>query len=296
MRVAFLILAHAEPEVLRRLTVRLSRVGDVYVHVDAKSNIEEFVGIENSNVHFCSVRVNVAWAGISMVDAINVLFRTAMKKNYDYYVTLTGACYPTQDLDFFIQYLKSSNGKNLLKYIDMRESPKVYMRQLLYKHFKEPTMVAKWSVKVDRYLRWGLRKLKLKNKYCVSEVPYYGSTWFALTHETLEYVMRYQSDNPDYYRKNIQTFAPDEHYFHTIVGNSPYGNKPEDYQGRGLWRLANFHIIDKSLSRWYTQCDMQEIKDYKDRYFVRKIRFLDGAELMSSLDGLENKVENISSC
>lgn len=85
---------------------------------------------------------------------------------------------------------------------------------------------------------------------------------------------------------NCHTFSPDEHYFHTLIGNSrfdAYADGLQDFQGVGTWRLANLHLIDPSLSKWFTLQDWDSIKN-SDKLFVRKIRSLDGAELVDRID------------
>ena len=71
---------------------------------------------------------------------------------------------------------------------------------------------------------------------------------------------------------NKYTFSPDEHYYHTIIGNSEYRFNSDGLQiftGRGTYKLANFHLIDSSLSKWFTIDDWNEIKT-SEKIFARK--------------------------
>ena len=81
---------------------------------------------------------------------------------------------------------------------------------------------------------------------------------------------------------NKYTFSPDEHYFHTIIGNSFFAKKSDgkmEFQGRGTWRLANYHIIDISLTKWFTLSDWTEIVN-SEKLFVRKINSQTGSDLV----------------
>ena len=83
----------------------------------------------------------------------------------------------------------------------------------------------------------------------------------------------------------ITTFSPDEHYIHTIVGQSPFlafFNGVQPFQGRGTWRLANLHLVDQSLAKWYTVADWETIVS-SDRLFVRKVRSKDGKDLVERI-------------
>lgn len=69
------------------------------------------------------------------------------------------------------------------------------------------------------------------------------------------------------------SFAVDEHFFHTIIGNSDYcaasdGFSP--YQGNKTYRMASLHLVHESMRKIYTVADFDELSD-TDKFFVRKI-------------------------
>ena len=71
-KTAFLLLAHAQPEVSRRLLARLrSDWSHTFVHIDAKTPIETFSGLipEGPDITYLRDRVSVNWGGFSMVRA-----------------------------------------------------------------------------------------------------------------------------------------------------------------------------------------------------------------------------------
>ncbi len=51
-------------------------------------------------------------------------------------------------------------------------------------------------------------------------LPYGGSQWWMINHETLLYVLNYLDSNPWYTAFHKYTFAADEVFFHTIIMNA----------------------------------------------------------------------------
>jgi hypothetical protein len=60
----------------------------------------------------------------------------------------------------------------------------------------------------------------VKNNWNKEIVPYFGSTWCALPRETVKYIIDFVEKNPWFNETTKLTFAPDEYFFHTIIGNS----------------------------------------------------------------------------
>jgi len=290
-KIAYLILAHGDPNHFAKLVTALGHNCDVYAHIDEKVKNDQFENVVNHKaVCFIRDKVSVCWGGISMIDAYNLLFNQVIKKKeeYSHLVMLSGSCYPIKKISSHQKMMTNSPDKEFIKYIDMRESPDHYMKQVQQKRFREPLIKSNNRIIsfADKAIRKILRMLKLKNNWDRRFVPYYGSCLFAITPACCEYLMNFQRENPWYYEMNFNTTNPDEHYFHTLIGNSKYAEKADglnDFEGRGLWRMANLHIIHPSLSKWYTVNDWQEITG-SDMYFVRKVRSQDGSELVNEID------------
>jgi hypothetical protein len=51
--------------------------------------------------------------------------------------------------------------------------------------------------------------------------PYSGITWWTLSRQACEYVLQFTDENPRIERFFRDTFAPEETFIHTILGNSP---------------------------------------------------------------------------
>jgi hypothetical protein len=278
-KICYLILAHSDPTQLRELVTSLDYNAVFHIHIDRKVDIRPFRTLfEEDNVKFVQLRRNVAWADFSQVDATLLLIRQALatRDNLLKIVLLSGTCYPVKSAMSIYSFFESDGGKEHIKYIDMRESPKHYMHQICRQWFKKPFYDGSSPLLTfgDKAIRALLNMIKLKNFWQSNIIPYFGSQWWALSPKCCEFIIDYVKENTWYYRMNKKTFSPDEHFFHTIIGNSQFKLKSsgvQKFDGRGTSKLANLHLIHPSLSKWYTIDDLNEI-ERSDKLFIRKLR------------------------
>lgn len=289
-KIAFLILAHNDPDHLSKLVKALDYMSDIYIHIDKKSDINEFSSLfDKNNVYFLEDRVAVHWADISMIDAQMNLIGEVLKRSeeYSHAIFLSGSCFPKRNMKYIYEFFSSNPKEEFIKYIDMRESPEYYMKHIKFKWFKSPLFPSnnKLIKYCDKGIRFVLNNVRFKNDWDEKIVPYFGSQWIGLTLDCCKYVYDYHFSNNGFRKMNESTFSPDEHYIHTIVGNSFFAKNAtglQNFKGRGTWRLANFHIICPSLSKWYTLDDWDEIST-NERLFVRKINSKSGSELVKKI-------------
>jgi hypothetical protein len=290
-KLAYLILVHSDAQQFGKLISSLGENCDIYVHVDKKADISPFLKIAGGkNVIFAKSRVSISWAGISMIDAQNILLIDALnnKERYSHLIFLSGSCYPIKNQKEIYETITKYPQREFIKFIDMRDSPGHYMKQIKRKWFNEPLLSENWplSHNPEKILRKIATKFNFINRWNDAVIPCFGSQWCALTVDCCQHIIDYQRNNPWYREMNRLTFSPDEHYYHTIVGNSPYADMSDGvqhFEGRGTWRLANFHIIDETLAKWFTIRDWDQIAT-SDKLFVRKVRTLDGTELVARIN------------
>jgi len=290
-KIAYLILAHQDKRHFKRLIKAIDYKSDIFVHLDKKADIEKFKsGIHTPNVIFLEERVSVRWAGMSMIDAEMKLLQAVLqhREKYTHAIFLSGTCYPIKHPEEIYSYFASQPQKEFIKFIDMRDSPEHYMKQITQKWFIEPLINSRNTLlrKTDAAIRILLKKYAFKNHWNEEIIPYLGSQWCALSMNACQYVYDYHLENEWYRKMNKFTFAPDAQYIHTIIGNSELIDLEAHllpYEGRGSYRMANYHIIDKHLAKWYTIDDWQEIIT-SDKLFVRKIRSKDGTQLVRRIN------------
>ena len=287
-RNAYLILAHNDPAHLAALVDALRRESDVYIHLDLKAEFSQFKFIaDKPNVSFIAERSAVSYAGISMVDAIIEMMAEAMNADvrYGHVTLLTGADFPLRHARDLNQMFNDNPTREFIKFSDVRETPR-YLKLVNRRHYREPFVRSRNKVVriFDSAVRKALSSIGLKNHWDERIVPYRGHTWCTITGECCQYIVRYNRDNPWFRDMNIHTFAPDEHYFHTIIAQSPFAKNSLGFQRcqGGLGPMVTTHMIDASLLRWFTLADWQDVAE-SDKLFVRKVRSLDGATLVEKI-------------
>lgn len=218
MKIAYLITAYNNYEQLKRLVDSLndSKENLFFIHIDQKSPMPSCFNGYN-NVSFVKRR-KVWWGGWSHLDAILVLIRAALKVNFDYYVLLSGVDYPVRPNSFL--YNKLKKGGEYINIIKGFQSHKSESR-VKYFHFDSFDRRNKKSyrTKFFSFLEKKLRNFYIKKKYPFPQI-YHGSTWWALTHDTVVYIDKFIKENPGYAEFFKSSWCPEESFIPTILGNS----------------------------------------------------------------------------
>ncbi len=223
-KIAYLVFAYKNPRVLERAIKTLASEGCAFfVHIDRKSDIDQFSCIRGDNVFFSDKRLLVYWGEFSGVDAILLLIRQALSRpeRYDYFVLLSGSDYPLRSGRYIHRFFEENQGSEFISMLKM-PSPGLPISRISTVRFT--------SDKPVRRLAWrALGKLGLAErdykKYLGGLEPYSGITWWSLSRNACEYVLRFMESNPTVERFFRNTFAPEETFFHTILGNSPLRNR-----------------------------------------------------------------------
>lgn len=301
MRIAYLVLAHKDPQLLKR-TVETLSCGDCafFIHVDQKSDLGDFAEIRGHNVFFSHKRLPVYWAGFSIVDATLVLLRQAMgaSQKFDYVVLLSGSDYPLRSRGYIHKFLDKSHG---LEFISMVQIPnETYGMPLskLNRIWYEP------DKPVRRLATRALAKVGLAQrdyrKHLGSLVPYGGSQWWTLTREACHYILAFISSN-GHVEKLFRT-APtsDETFFHTILGNSPFRSRARRSLTYADWSAGPNHpttISEKHLALFEAQGWVwdDDIWGSGEALFARKFSGMDFG-LLERTDAMIKRKEEYSPC
>jgi hypothetical protein len=226
MRIAYLIMTHENPQLLRR-TIRTLSLGDeecgFFIHLDRKTAFERFLSIKGQNVEFIENRLPVYWGEFSQVEAIRSLVREAMKspKSYDYCVLITGSCYPLRTGGYIRTFFEAHRG---LEYMDILKVPGPGKPVSRFDTIRYPS-----NMPVRRFAFRVLGKIGLAKRdhrtYLGDLEPYSGDGAWALTREACQYLLDFMTVNPHLERFFRKTFASDEAFFHTILGNSKFRDR-----------------------------------------------------------------------
>ncbi len=247
--ISFLLLAHDNPEHVAWLAGQLTP-HDVYLHIDASSDPRAFgraLGAPNVTP---VERVEVNWAGFSVVRATMQLLEAALSDPAAMqFVLLSGACFPIRPVADLVEHLRLSD-ECQIRYLPVTERA-TSLRS---------AVELRWFLELNRFPggKHARRALHYGSKFALARraelpgglIPHFGSQWWSLTRPAAELVLEtYRTQRPlvDFYRK---VFAPDEHFVQTVVANSEHA-RPEHlmpYLGTHSFSDAALHYIRPTAS------------------------------------------------
>jgi hypothetical protein len=291
--VGYLILAHADLAHLQRLVAALPADSIKLVHLDAKCQ-ERLALSHLPNAVALEERIPVYWGDFSIIEATLRLLDAVLKfEQVTRIILLSGSCYPIKTDNEILAYLNTRKGENLIKMFKIEDAASLYEKKLSRFHIGEST--------VSKAIHSNLPRVNYLLSRAITQAaalwprdwrhdlaplqPYFGSQWWALTRACSEYVVD-QARSSAKLRHFEYCFAPDEMYFHTIVGNSPHVGHANvvPFVARGNWRVANLHVLNPvSLRYAYRLDDLAEIRQ-SDKLFVRKVNSAQSGALLKSID------------
>jgi hypothetical protein len=226
MKIAYLILAHTSPKQLARLVAALSsRRADFFIHVDQKTDIQPFQEIKGPGIRFSATRVPVYWGDYSMVEATLILLRSALDcdERFDRFVLLSGAEYPVRKPADIEKFFESNADDEFINLVSMPcDSAGKPISRLQGYQFR-PNDGAARRVARKTLVKLGLLPRHRDYQACLGSLkPYGGSTWWALTRGAVQHIIDFTDSQREILEFFKNTFHPDESFFQTILGNSPF--------------------------------------------------------------------------
>lgn len=288
-RHAYLIIAHNEPGLLKRLVARLDdERNDIFIHIDAKSDINAFGGIACRRSALCWIpRRSVIWGALSQVRVEMDLLKFAHEKGpYARYHLISGVDLVLKTQDEIHRFCDEIYPEK--EFIGFRtdESSRRKARKFSeYRYFFGEWIRVKGSI-WSRPL-WILRKLafkiqkglKLRRSFDVE--IWSGPNWFSVTDRVVQLILEKEA-------WIYQTFkwanCPDELFMQTVVWNSPLKDHLFDLTDpkRGAMRAIDWTRGDPYV---WQPSDYEELRA-SDRLFARKISYA-GIELVNRIYGFE---------
>jgi hypothetical protein len=283
MKPIFLVYTFQDAAHLRELVAALSPF-PVFVHVDAKASVDEFVASVRGydNVTFTD-RTQVNWGGYSQVRAIRTLVREALRTaaDDDYLVMLSGSDYPLRSVTDLVVHLRAHQGRQYLRAFEILKSEPKYFWQIDRTHHRDISFLSRnTGNKSLRKLRNALIRLLDGPLSRRRQPPIpdglrvgHGGTHFAVTAECMRAMEELVT--PEVERFFASIFCPEEKFYQSLImltrfaQSTPAGGF-EEYTGPGNWRYANLHLIDPTLVRVFRIEDWPEVAS-SDKYFIRKL-------------------------
>ena len=284
MRIAYLILAYHQPRHVAALIAQLDTpAARFFVHVDRKSDIAPFrAAIHLPHVTLVEERLPIYWGGWNMVSAMLELLRRARREAHaDYYQLLSDSCVAIKSNAAIARRLDGSSANYLT--IDHEITPASPWHWWV----AQPYVLDNSLLNKFEKSRWASFTRRLLGRVMPPRRPprglklYKGAQWWCLTDTCAGYVLDVVDRRPDLVRFFRRTRIPDEMFFHTIIGNSPFAATLAPSLGG---TQAGNHYV-----RWHE--DMPAILDDADldvllrdeACFARKVREHDSASLIEHL-------------
>ena len=277
MRIAYLIMAHDQPDHLHRMVKALDcdEVG-FYIHIDNKVKLSRFRPemLEKENVHFLRTRVDIQWMGFSVVEAILMLMQEALMQDasrFDYFVLLSGSDYPIKSNSLIRKFFETSN-KEFILFHRLEDWPS-WKPKIEYYYPIDLVPIFGHSKGIEksywRRLFWGrffkYRWLMPKRNYMAGMIPYGGSGWWSLSWGCVAYVLRFVQENPRFVSFYRYTHSPDEMFFQSIILNSEWARRVENFNAYMDGNSFSLRYID-----WSPERETPSILDERDWHNIRK--------------------------
>ena len=300
MNIAYLILAHNTPKQLQRLVAALSSSSSsFFIHIDQKSNFEDFSMIKGNNIHFTQERVPVFWSDFSQVEAILMLMQMAISdiRHFDRFILLSGTDYPLRSTAYIERFFESKPDKEFIDLVAMPDEAKgkPISRITTYKFRPTDRLIAVFIRK--EFMKIGfLSRERDYRLYLGVLAPYGGSEWWALSREACEYILTFVKKEIKAVNYFKHTHCPEESFFQTILGNSSFKQRIvrsltyADWSDSTAWHPA--YITEKHLPifRSTASFPMDAVLGNGEMLFARKFSD-DSEDLVAKLEKQRNTQE-----
>ena len=244
MKIAYLIIAHRYPEQVVRLVSRLNTPEVVFlIHLDKKADndtyqvlLDAFMG--QANVFFIK-RCVCHWAGFGIIRACMQGMREALERGlkFDYLALLSGQDYPIKTNEYISQFLQERLGTSFIHhnpfpYAAWKDDDNGWDR-IRYWHFIRSTARYSYSRRnlftsrigrrlLTPLLHVALRLFPHQRTFPAGWHPYGGAQFWCLHRQHVEYIDQVVRQRPALVRFFRFVYVPDEIFFQTLMGNSPY--------------------------------------------------------------------------
>ncbi len=287
MKKAYIVLAHKNPEQVRRLIYSLDDGNSTFfIHVDKKVLSPEWRKISHETLGVAAIKsVATKWGGLGLVEATLRGMRAAMqcREKFDFISVVSGQHYPIKGNGDIDAYLRDSQFRTFLEYTSIPDYDRWKIRGGLYridKYFIGLRAHERYTAKTMNFLSSKLPFLK--RKFPQNMKPFAGSQWFTTDRYTLQYILNFVDNNPGYSAFHKYTFAPDELFFHNILLNANDEKVRSGITNNNLLYMK-WPNRDSGHPETLTSTDKEDILN-SDALFARKFDMDYDAEIMDVID------------
>lgn len=270
MKHAYLIIAHHEFEILRRLVKALDDVRNaIYIHFDKKVEQVPSITTDYAELYIPDHRTDVRWGDVSQIEVELFLFQESLKQGpYAYYHLLSGVDMPLKSQDFIHRFFAIHEGKEFIDFYAGNASSEVNKKVQYYHLYPKYYRSAPGIL---NFFRKALRSIFLRMQYTVGTRRHRdilfkkGLNWVSVSQE---FVLHLLSKKEEIIRDYQGTFCADEIFLQTVCWHSPFRENVFDSQHDGPGSLRMVCWQNNELVDW-------EDKDFEtlmnsDALFARK--------------------------
>lgn len=200
---------------------------DIYIHIDKKSNIQQEIK-KRDNVFILNNSIDVRWARYSQVEATLCLMKQVQlsKKTYKYIHFISGQDYPVKSIEYIKEFFENNNNQ-YVNYFEFPNNELVKNGIDRYAVYYPQWIIDRPKCFWKRLLRVIYREIilisKIFKRNCKDMPKFYGgSSWFSITGECMEYILKFLNENMYFEKFFENSIYPDEMFFQTIILNSKY--------------------------------------------------------------------------
>lgn len=315
MHIHYIILAHKNPQQVKRLISRLDcDHTSFYIHIDLQADISEFKNeISGPNISYISKRAQGTWGDVGIVKGTIEAMKMVLEAGIDgYSILLSGQDYPLAsnkkiksffENQFPTEYItvypmphsgwKYGGLDRLQKYkINKSKQRKHFLLlpSIFDKEFYTMESLGKLNF-LRKTKRFEEISLILKRRRFPSYIqPYGGSQWWALTMNTVEAILDYINENPEFLAYHNYTLLPDEIFFQSILMKLNSQKEKKMNIERSL-TYVNWERPQTPLPVTFEINDFKELKEgAKDHLFARKFDIQVDEDILNSID--QNLLKN----
>ncbi|MGG7211021.1 beta-1,6-N-acetylglucosaminyltransferase [Clostridium baratii] len=283
MKVIYGVLCNKNSIVLKNMLDILSKDNKIFVHVDLKSNIEEFSEYKDyKNVEFIKNRVCVNWGEFSQIKSTLNIFDEVKYLDFDYINIISGDCLPLKSDSLIKEFLEKNNGKEFIG-VEKNFNKKELENRVKYIYpkwrFNKQCTNVNLPLKIKRTLQIKLNLFKKNEKFNNLPELYKGCNWFTISKELLEYIIKYLNDNKEYEAAFYESLCCDEVFFQTIVMNSKFKNNVYRINENVDDNLMSLRYID-----WKSGPEYPKILSENDFEKIKNTECIIGRKFNSELD------------
>jgi hypothetical protein len=145
------------------------------------------------------------------------------RRDYDYFVLLSGSHYPLRRKGYIHRFFEHNRGSEFINMARMPDDARgLPLSKIDRIYFEEDDPLRRFLYQV--LARMGLARRN--HRKCLGKLAAYGgSQWWALTREACRYIIEFVQSNEAVPRFFRHTPTPDEMFFQTILGNSPFRSR-----------------------------------------------------------------------